>query len=525
MQETLIPEAPVRADRRSLLSGSPSRSRSGIRSILNTPAASRGFGAGRCGSARGTAWGGQGTAGGGQVTACGGGIPCGGASGPRVPHRPVVDRAGLGSSRLGSSGATRRTRLEGATASPVPLNAITTAVRASSSGARRVRGARAALGTVGMMLLQSAVLAAGPAVGSPMEPPLEPTAERTAEPLASAEQRLQGARTPREAAAPGLEDSTAGAALLEPRIKAPVPSLGASPWAARAARGLHLAWVPAGSRMAAPDAPMDRGAHLAGDASPEASPASGLVPRSGVLLLSGLGVGDRFHVLWEPADGPPVHLLAGVARPGGSPRVALPTLEGTLVLVRGASGSSGSGFARLSLPARPRPHGSGEILITEFLRDPVAVSDSFGEWFEVFNSTNQPIDLEGWSLTDEGSDATVLDNGGLGIVVPARGYLVLGREVSPAFNGGALVHAEYQGFTLANGADEIVLRRPGGRLVDRVAYDSAGGWPGAPGASCELAQGRLGSTWNDDPVDWCTATSRMTGGDLGSPGVGNGPCP
>ena len=104
-------------------------------------------------------------------------------------------------------------------------------------------------------------------------------------------------------------------------------------------------------------------------------------------------------------------------------------------------------------------------------------------------------------------------------------YLVLGREVSPAFNGGALVHAEYQGFTLANSSDEIVLRRPGGRLVDRVAYDSSAGWPGAPGASAELAQGRLGSTWNDDPAMWCTATSRMTGGDLGSPGVGNGPCP
>jgi hypothetical protein len=288
-------------------------------------------------------------------------------------------------------------------------------------------------------------------------------------------------------------------------------------------QGLRLAWVPASGGEADPGACRGRSDDLTSGMHSTASP-GGEQP-AGTLLLAGLREGDRYHLLWEPHGGGPVRLAGGVAGHGTTPRLALPLLGGDLLLVRSTGGGSGPAFARLTLPARQRPNGSGEILITEFLRDPVAVSDSFGEWFEVYNSTNQPIDLEGWSLTDEGNDATVLDNGGLGIVVPPRGYLVLGREVSPAFNGGALVHAEYQGFTLANGADEIVLRRPGGRLVDRVAYDSSAGWPGAPGASAHLAQGRLGSTWNDDPADWCTATAWMSGGDLGSPAVANGPCP
>ena len=87
--------------------------------------------------------------------------------------------------------------------------------------------------------------------------------------------------------------------------------------------------------------------------------------------------------------------------------------------------------------------------------------------------------------------------------------------LSPTFNGGTDVDAEYQGGRLANGADEVLLR-PGGRLVDRVAYDAT--WPASAGASIELSEGRLGAAWNDDPVHWCLGTSALPAGDLGSPG-------
>ena len=248
------------------------------------------------------------------------------------------------------------------------------------------------------------------------------------------------------------------------------------------------------------------------------------LPRSGGraqgrAIIGGLVPGEPFSLVWEPCIGPEVALIRTRADCMGAACVPLADLHGALSVVRSQGGTG----ARLALPPRVAPGSSGEILVSELMRDPQAVPDAMGEWLEVFNTTNQPIDLEGWSLSDEGSDWTILDNAGAGIVVPPRGYLVLGRELSPTFNGGATVDAEYQGVVLANGADEVLLRRPGGRLVDRVAYDAA--WPTSAGASIELSEGRLGAAWNDDPAHWCLGTSALTAGDLGSPGASNGACP
>ena len=248
------------------------------------------------------------------------------------------------------------------------------------------------------------------------------------------------------------------------------------------------------------------------------------LPRSGGraqgrAIIGGLVPGEVFSLVWEPSIGPAVALFRTRADWMGAACVPLADLGGALSVVR----SQGGAGARLALPPRVVPGSSGEILVSELMRDPQAVPDAMGEWLEGFNTTNQPIDLEGWSLSDEGSDWTILDNAGAGIVVPPRGYLVLGRELSPTFNGGATVDAEYQGVVLANGADEVLLRRPGGRLVDRVAYDS--NWPASSGASIELAEGRLGAAWNDDPAHWCLGTSALPAGDLGSPGASNGACP
>ncbi|MDE0903182.1 MAG: lamin tail domain-containing protein [Planctomycetota bacterium] len=178
------------------------------------------------------------------------------------------------------------------------------------------------------------------------------------------------------------------------------------------------------------------------------------------------------------------------------------------------------------LPDRERPRGSGEIIVTEIMKDPLQASDSQGEWFEVFNTTNGAIDIEGWILADQGSDMTLLDNAGFGIVVPPRGYLVLGREIDPNFNGGVPVDAVWSSFVLANGADEVLLARPNGAQVDLVAYGLVSeGWVDPVGASLQLQTHRLSANWNDSAEHWCEAPSPWGAGDKGSPGVLNPLCP
>ncbi len=166
---------------------------------------------------------------------------------------------------------------------------------------------------------------------------------------------------------------------------------------------------------------------------------------------------------------------------------------------------------------------AGAVLISEIHKDPSAVSDTAGEWIEFYNTTPQAIDIEGWVLSDLGSNATVLDNGGAGILVPQRGYVVVARELDPSLNGGVVAAAAYSQFTLSNGDDEVVLSRPNGLLVDEVHYDDVS-WPDVAGATLQLSNVRLGPLWNDDPSHWCAATQPYGSGDLGTPGVKNDDC-
>lgn len=177
------------------------------------------------------------------------------------------------------------------------------------------------------------------------------------------------------------------------------------------------------------------------------------------------------------------------------------------------------------LPDRERPRGSGEVIVSEVMKDPAQVPDHQGEWFEVFNTTNSWVDMEGWTLADLGTDMTILDNGGAGILVPPRGYLVLGREIDPQFNGGVPVQAVVTGFFLGNGADEIILSRPAGTLVDALNYEASGAWVDPVGASLQLSNRWLAVNWNDWGEHWCQSMTPWAAGDLGSPGSSNFMCP
>ena len=165
------------------------------------------------------------------------------------------------------------------------------------------------------------------------------------------------------------------------------------------------------------------------------------------------------------------------------------------------------------------------LVITEFQKDPTTVPDGLGEWIEVTNPGTAAVDIEGWVLADHGSDQTVLDNFGLGIVVPPGGSVVLGKEKSPGANGGIPVDAVYDGMTLSNSSDEIVLIRPSGKVEDEVVYDDGVLWPDDPGKAIALDPGATDTTANDDGAAWCSSSAVIGAGpDTGTPGAVNDSC-
>ncbi len=116
------------------------------------------------------------------------------------------------------------------------------------------------------------------------------------------------------------------------------------------------------------------------------------------------------------------------------------------------------------------------LVINEIIQNPSAVSDTNGEWFEIYNTTASPIDIDGWTIEDNDFDSHLIDNGGP-LFVPSEGYVVLGRNADSGANGGAVVDYQYSDFFLGNSADEVVLLNASLTEIDRVEWD---GGPSVP---------------------------------------------
>ena len=161
----------------------------------------------------------------------------------------------------------------------------------------------------------------------------------------------------------------------------------------------------------------------------------------------------------------------------------------------------------------------GDIIINEVMQNPAAVSDANGEWFELYNSTSSDIDINGWTIRDDDVDSHVIDNGGP-LLVPAKGYLVLGNNADSGTNGGYTCDYSYgTAWYLANTADEIVLEDGLKAEIARINYDGGPIWPDPTGHSMGWT-GPPGSY--DDGSDWVEDTTATYGdGDYGTPGYLN----
>ncbi len=164
-----------------------------------------------------------------------------------------------------------------------------------------------------------------------------------------------------------------------------------------------------------------------------------------------------------------------------------------------------------------QPSSLNEVIITEVMPDPKAVNDSEGEWFEVFNNSNQSYDLLGCIISDEGGGNTHTIESTLFIGVDQ--YLVFGKNATTSENGGVIVDYVYpSSFDLANTRDEIYLKC-NSVLIDEVEYSSS--FPFDSGASMVLGDF---SADNNKATNWCVSTSSFGDGDLGTPGEENDSC-
>ena len=154
------------------------------------------------------------------------------------------------------------------------------------------------------------------------------------------------------------------------------------------------------------------------------------------------------------------------------------------------------------------------IVITEIMANPGSVSDSYGEWFEIVNTTDSTIDLQGWSIKDLDGDEHELYSDQASILISPDEYFVLAKNNDQSLNGGVEVDYVYEGYSLSNSDDEVILLDALGSVVDEVHYSN--GWPFSSGVSMEIHEPLIDNALIGS---WFLSTSSYGNGDKGTPGI------
>ncbi|MEM8844210.1 MAG: lamin tail domain-containing protein [Pseudomonadota bacterium] len=153
----------------------------------------------------------------------------------------------------------------------------------------------------------------------------------------------------------------------------------------------------------------------------------------------------------------------------------------------------------------------GDLLISEVMSNPSAVSDTNGEWFEIFNASATTHNLNGLLIRDNGSNSHTIDNG-TGLFINPGQYLLLGRNNDILSNGGLLIDYQYSNFTLSNSTDQIILLFDANEIA---SLDYSGAPFGESGVSAEITNQASVTTQVDYRL---TQDLQYGNGDFGTPG-------
>ena len=165
----------------------------------------------------------------------------------------------------------------------------------------------------------------------------------------------------------------------------------------------------------------------------------------------------------------------------------------------------------------------GAIRIVEILWNPGRTSDPNGEWFEIRNMTEVPINISGLVISSTDGDTHTVSGADV-VTVEAGADFVFAGNGDTSTNGGVDVDYVYSGIHLSNEVDDLILTLNGVTL-DSVSWDDGLTMPDPDGASTLLDPWGYTNGGSESSSEyWCEATLSWDGGDYGSPGDVNEWC-
>jgi len=166
--------------------------------------------------------------------------------------------------------------------------------------------------------------------------------------------------------------------------------------------------------------------------------------------------------------------------------------------------------------------GYGEILITEIMFDPSALSDTEGEWLEIYNNSDQMLNLQNLILgRDDVNRHTIADP----IEISQGAFIILART-DLATDAGSYIYGS--SISLTNTGAVLSIYNGGtdgnpGPIIFSVDYGSEN-FPVCPGASIGLNPDSFNAADAETGTSWCCSTSAYNTGDMGTPGSMNDIC-
>ena len=142
--------------------------------------------------------------------------------------------------------------------------------------------------------------------------------------------------------------------------------------------------------------------------------------------------------------------------------------------------------------------GFGQIVINEIMFKP---DPSNREWVEIYNAGTDPVDINGWYITDPGYSGKIIDSS----FVIEPGEFVILTEFDTTFSC-RTIYVDHWPY-LNNDGDTIYLRDADSAIVDVAVYSVSSSW--SYNVSVELTDYTADNT---DPANWvmCTDPSGST---------------
>ena len=171
---------------------------------------------------------------------------------------------------------------------------------------------------------------------------------------------------------------------------------------------------------------------------------------------------------------------------------------------------------------------AGDLIFSEFMIDNENLYDFRGEWIEIYNTTDEAIDIYGLRIERFTSENDYLNDGRFVVdehlIIKPNSTLVFAHRYFPHVNGG-LDNVDYlynyNEMKLTN--IENIRMTGGGTVLDEISWDKS--WPHKVGRSLVLDVDKMTRGGSNSVNHWCYAVNGYGGiGEYGTPNEINPQC-